>query len=363
MIFPSITLSPQWLRWITPPKGCGATRHFNGSICRHQGQTLYAWRQELPDGHSVINLGRIDLATGKVTKAVRLGLHDCCDAEDPRLWSTGDKLWLGWCRIRDTRHGGEQYHARQWIARIEPSGTILNNRPWEITGIHPGQIEKNWVALPDGGMLYDISRGISYTPQGRKVSNEPLRLHWGTLSGRTPFIEWPERSTWLAMVGGWQRHTTAGKRYYFLAAEMDPRSYRIIRMSRTPLVWASEADPIIECPREASYAPLVVFPAGLLRDGDRWIVSGGVHDSRDALWTFTQGDLQLVPAAEAVAVNRLIVGADCRPPAGGAVVKVARQPVAEPGGPFFAGDHFLTTIDRANGLGRLVEVVREACHA
>lgn len=362
MIYPSVKTLPSYVGRIQVPAKAGGVRNYNGSVIRHQRRLLHCWRAEDSRGTSSLWIGELDGL--KIRKAKQLQLGEGFDAEDPRLFHAPDgRLLLMWSKVRDTRHDAGSWHVVQMLADIVGL-KASNPREWTLDCIRTQYVEKNWTPLPDGGVIYHFGTGMCVGPDGRFRKGRPTRMPWGSFSGGTPAVEWPERGTWLAIYHGFTDHPTRVKRYYFGALEIDPSTYEIIRMSRRPIVWASDEDETIPCPRDPLYNPSVVFPCGLVRDGDDWLVTAGIHDSWDALFRFTEADLELVPVTEAEANTRWVVAPDAPVPSEAILVRVVGQSVGEPGGPYHKGECFVTTPLRANALGPLVEIVsKEVCHA
>jgi hypothetical protein len=319
---------------------------------------LHTWRSEDAVGKSTLWLGQVD-DRGKLSKCRSLIADPAFDAEDPRLFVVGDSLRLMWSKVRDTRHACGSWHVVMMLSYLDVGTlSIISSAEVALPGIKSRSCEKNWTPLPDGGWLYDIPAGVSSAADGRLIKNRPFPYPWGTLSGSSPALPWPERKTWLMIFHGCQPHPQRHKRYYFGAAEIDPATHRVLRLSRTPLVFSSEEDATIPCPRDARYNPSVVFPTGLVRDGSRWLVSGGVHDSRDAWWSYSDADLCLVPLREALDTNRLLVHPGAVPPAGYVHVRViCPRPIYEHGTTWLPGDVFQTLPSRAAALAHYVELL------
>jgi hypothetical protein len=292
----------------------------------------------------------------RIKKQAPLLLADDCDCEDPRLWEEDGRLMLSWARVRDTRHEVGEWTVTQWLAEINDNGRVLSNKEWILPGIASRPVEKNWTRLPGGGVYYHFGEGLSVNCGGRLMRTRPVKLTWGTLFGGTPALPWPERGTWLAFYHGAGPHPTRVKRYYFGALEIDPKTHEIVRMSRSPLVWASDEDETIPCPRDPHYNPSVVFPAGIFRRDGLWHVTGGVHDSRDAVWRFADDDLHLVPTRIAERTNRILVSPNHIPPRGFATVRV-RKMLSECLQTYSPGECMVVSCQRAAALGPLVEIL------
>lgn len=354
-MFPSVTVSPNFRLWIKVPAKVEGARHYNGSTCKVGASLLHCWRSEDAAGHSTLWIGRVD-AKGRLSKCRQLIADPDFDAEDPRLFTFRERLLVMWSLVRDTRHATGSWHVVQMLSDISVD-TLDVSLSQEITLPFPSRtVEKNWTPCPDGSWLYDISGGLSVAADNRVIRNRPWEYPWGSFSGSTPAVEWPERKTWLMFFHGFQPHASRVKRYYFGAAEIDPATHRVLSLSSTPLVFASEEDPTIPCPRDYRYNPSVVFPSGLVRDGDKWLVSGGVQDSRDAWWSFSDDDLALVPLADALKLDRLLVHPGAVPPAGWVHVRVtSKRPLYENGIVYLPGDVFQTLPVRADSLCQYVE--------
>lgn len=354
-MFPSITASPTFRTWIKHPEA--GARNYNGSTCATPAGLLHAWRSEDARGKSTVWIGRIS-KTGKITKAQAILDDPAYDAEDPRLFIVSGRIFVAWSKVRDTRHNSGQWHVVQMFAEIDPATLgVLCSGPIDLP-LPLRHCEKNWTPLPDGGWIYDFQSGLSVTPERKIVHNRAWQYPWGSFSGSTPALPWPERGTWLAIFHGFMPDPVRVKRYYFGACEIDPATHRVLAISETPLVFASEEDDTIPCPRDAKYNPSVVFPTGLVRQDGGWLVSGGVHDSRDAWWLFSDSDLRLLPIGEALARRSLTASPEIAPITGWCRV-AASGPLYEGGFRYKKGEEFLVTESRAAALGPLVNLISD----
>jgi hypothetical protein len=334
MIYPALEKTPHFVCRIRAPKPKGyVPRDYNGSTCATPAGLLHVWRREDAVGVSSLWGGRIT-EQGQIRKArCILAGTATTEPEDPRVFMTPQGLRMCWTQLDTTswRHG------TMMLGTLDAESLELTDaEPW---GAHrQQQMEKNWTPLPDGGAIYQPLNG---------------KIPFGTISGGTPAVAGPDGAL-ISFWHGCQEHHTRARLYYMGALEM--REGKITRISRKPLVWGSEENPALACPRSPTWFPLCIFPAGLVREDGGWLVSCGVNDSYDAWLRFRDDELDLVPVSGLPKHGRAVVSPGDAVPEGSVMVRVISN-LYEPGGPYRKGEHFLTTPRRAGALGPLVEIV------
>ncbi len=342
-----------------PPKNIAAVRQFNPSICDWNGTRWIAWRVEHKDATSSIALGQ--LKENQITKATVLEIPGF--VEDPRLLTIGDSLMLQVARIA-RRKGGNNVTVIQEFYTITPKGIIKGPTipGWFCNGIK-GMITKNWTAFDFENRLHaqhrpgeDLVAGDDHTPAHQH--QRPAFLYpFGTLSGRTPALK--IGNEYIALCGGRTPHPTGCSRYYMSAWSFQAAPpFGITRISARPILWAGEQDEITPHPKNPGYRDRCLFPAGIVQEGDKLIVSAGINDSWMCLLTIPLGALDLVPLDHHFEV-RQVCAPDAIPPRGHAVVRVQHQPLSEDGAIFWPGEYFITTIARADAIRQSIEIIQQ----
>lgn len=366
MTFPSITKSPWFLGRIAPPKKIPGVRHYNPALAVWLGNEVIAWRVEDAQGASRIAIGWLtkDL---KIREAKLLDLTPAgVWAEDPRLVVVAGELWLQYAHVTSHEVG---WSVKQVFRRID-----YRAKDWRVGREHVPPVGgngegcvKNWVPFDFDHalhwLLWPAKGGVATWPEGflpKVTPTHPVRYPFGeTLSGRTQAVrmDQDEIGEYLCLVGGATHHDTRCKRYFFAAMTFCSETWNPTGISRRPLAWASDEDETIPCPRDPLYNPSVIYPSGLVLDGDAIRVTCGVHDSWMCLLRIPLVDLDLVDPDD-LGDTRAVLTPAARLQAGEVRVRVrVAHPVAEPGGPYLPGETFATTTERAAALAHLVEVI------
>lgn len=255
---------------------------FNGSLLKHQGQWLLAYRQG--DG---VHLAVLD-DHWLVRSTRRLALvHEraALRQEDPRLFVWRGRLCVAFTGVErdftEPRHG---LKTSVLYATLEES---IDWQPLDVFYPHyEGRTlwEKNWAFFDSGGSLMAV---YAIKPhQILRIDGDRATLAYQT---ETPH----------AWVGGHLRGgappVRVGEEYYHFfhgrigvgveavyntgvyVFEARP-PFRVLRMSRAPVRWAERES---RSPDKAS----VVFVGGAVLDGRTWLLSEGVHDRElHAVW-------------------------------------------------------------------------------
>jgi hypothetical protein len=277
---PSVTLTP-------------GARHYNGSICRHQGEIFLAYRVESYSAVSQVGIAQLD-EDFRVRRAQVVPIPCEVDShiEDPRLCSVSGELFL---MVADVRLRPMPI-CQQRLFEIDPVTLEPACEPMLGFGNING-IEKNWTPfqLPSGDV------GFVYRQKPRQVVQVSTRKGWttpevriapegSTLSGRTPPLRINEEF-YLEFVGGWIRQATRGGRYWFAAQVFEAKEpFRVVKFSKV-LCWGSEASPTLLSPRPRAGHPICIFPSGAMIEGDYVTVSCGVNDSYIALLRYSIPEL------------------------------------------------------------------------
>ncbi|OIR06388.1 hypothetical protein GALL_115780 [mine drainage metagenome] len=223
---------------------------------------------------------------------------------DPRLYRLAGRLWLHW------NSGWHEPSNHQFIVELDPSSLAPVGSARELILAGERQpIEKNWVLWGDGPFRATYSpsphRVLSLSLDGEgDIVCEPLADHpwhdrlyerrFGRLRGGTP----PQRHGDLyfalchSMTGtpvpGCDYHPAA----YAFSAE-PPYEPRLVPHRSLPL----PAPPPRSLPTLNRAVARVVYPNGLVRKGDHWLVSYGMNDERCAIAPLSDAQLlgSLIP--------------------------------------------------------------------
>lgn len=343
-----------------------AHRIYNpGLAIRPDGGYWLAYRLEDCMGRSSVWICEVDKSPGRAMRACN---HWCAvpatdehHAEDPRLVRTGDGMLLVWERVRI--QGGKWVQIKLMCNVLDMAAQKLGAEiDTDFDGNGTTKAQKNW-------QFFNGPRGLSWVHwcnplqvvewNGLKVRTTGAEIKWGAeLHGGSPPFE-VAPGHWLMMVHGRVPDGRRIFRYYAAALtfKMDPEP-RITGISRKPVLWASEEDPTVLCPRDPYYFPVVVFPTGLVEDPDgRFTLAAGINDSSIAFFRFTLADFDLVEPQDAATTTAL----DPMESTPSGLIRVrAAQNLFEGGHRYQPGEEFASTPDRAKCLGPLVCVAGDA---
>ncbi|MBP3955775.1 glycoside hydrolase family 130 protein [Gemmata sp. G18] len=213
--------------------------------------------------------------------------------EDPRITAVNDRFYFTYVAV--SRHG--------------PATALASTsdfRTFERHGVIFCPENKDVVLFPEpvGGNFTALHRPVCGTPFTRPemwVARSPDLIHWGahtplTLSGGEwqsgrvgagpPPVRVPDG--WLAIYHGNQRPTRPGEvgTYYGGALLLDANDpTRVLKRTAEPFM-RPETDF-----ERTGFVPNVVFPTGLVRDGESVLVYYGAADAVTAIAEFSLADL------------------------------------------------------------------------
>lgn len=272
-----------------------AKRNYNPSLASVGEGFLLAYRSEPEDfTRSELVLAELD-ADLQVVRNQRLkvpGVEPEHSLEDPRLFLFDGALHLAF----SIAHYGQEHgwHAVQAYGRL-----VKRGKSWTLPKVYQpvygandwGSKEKNWTFFEAEGALrciYDMgAAGFTVLElDGDEVVNEwrhdPLQWRHGRLSGGTPAVPW--QGQLLTMFHSWERHGERQRLYHagFLAFEAQaPHAPHL--MTLRPVLTAQES---WGRPEGVRWAPLVVFPGGLVLQGNEALVAYGRNDLSCVLGRF-----------------------------------------------------------------------------
>ena len=284
------------------------THYLNGSIVTYKGQTLYAYRtQQQP--HFLLTFVHLC----KLKKNIPVGEHftfkppqpppegellqlktfrqqyqgfDYWRAEDPRLFVHNDELYMfytngwkmGYCKI------DVQFNEKGYIDKCEFGKPVLPDPPEHIRFKGSDGRQKNWSPLSYKGelcVLYSfepltfmrLRDGYSWT-----IETDIFKDYkYGLAKGGTPLHKM-DNGDYLTILHSTMKFEPDLTVYLGAALVLD-QDLNPKRISKYPLI----APVIMKDPYSYLDTTFVVFPAGIIRDNDKWIVSCGINDHSTGL--------------------------------------------------------------------------------
>jgi predicted GH43/DUF377 family glycosyl hydrolase len=268
-------------------------RKFNASIVMHDGRRLFATRRFNP------NHKRCDAMLCEMDESYNvLRFHDLKfphprrteHYEDPRIGIVNGKLYLWVSMIHN-------YRQKPWVSEMvlfelgyDSGYQIVRQVPLRMFGNGTGQ-QKNWQFFSVRGTAYcsywvkpnivfeiDMQTG----EMGRKWQSDPLHWPFGTMSGGTPPIAFD--GGFLAFFHGFQDHAGIQRRYNMTPYIFDKKPPFTIRaIGRSPFLYAANDNPLGGEPGMGGWTPRVVFPGGMIDNGDSVDLALGVNDTYNAV--------------------------------------------------------------------------------
>lgn len=226
--------------------------------------------------------------------------------EDARLFKFGGDIYVSWTMMQGYRPGVD-YTCVMKYAKLK-----LAKNKWSVIeewqpryGNNTGfSKEKNWVFFEHDKALYCIyatdPEHVVLRIEGDKVVEEiktpgPI-WQWGHVRGGTPPVDLGDgRMMCLFHSSIPTEEPPHFVRYYAAAYTFEKKPpFRILQISEQPVMSGSEEDGHKVDPRYVQgWKPYVVFPCGLVPDGDGWLVSFGVNDWQCAVGRLTMSQLML----------------------------------------------------------------------
>jgi hypothetical protein len=265
-------------------------RCFNSGMLARDGQLYLATRRG--DARSSLHdivINKLDGVSPTPITTVNLPrVHGREQFEDARLFMHAGKIHMSYVEGR--------YWERPWLA-VQKLAVLDNNwRVEKVVEIEFGDNgfgkEKNWQFFSRNRRLYFVySIAPHITVELDK--NYKVRKKWiveveipfmGMLRGGTP----PQhiRGGYQSFVHFHTEHFTRNRRYAVCSYRFrDKPPFSPYALSEV-LMRASEEDPGGTNLDTPEWNPLVIFPTGIVRRKDHWLVSAGVNDSSEVLIEF-----------------------------------------------------------------------------
>lgn len=288
-------------------------RHWNPGLLRYRDRLWLAYRyhrKETPDSRCGIAITELDPATFEpVGSSCRLAFHGPTGTEhheDCRLFMFRGEPCISFTQMQGYRPGID-YTCVMKYAQLKLSGSRWSVvEEWQPEyGNNAGFAkEKNWIFFEHANDLYCIYSG---SPQhlvlkidGEKVVGEYRTIgpvwNWGPFRGGTPPVNLGDGRMLCIFHSSLPTEIPPHFVRYFGAAytfESKP-PFTPLQVSEMPIMAGSEEDGHKVDPRYvAGWKPYVVFPCGLVPDGDGWLCSLGVNDWQCAVARLRMAELRL----------------------------------------------------------------------
>jgi predicted GH43/DUF377 family glycosyl hydrolase len=289
-------------------------RHWNPGLLRYKGRLWMSVRYHLGREHAsrcavcMVPLDKTTLQPTAPSQHLNLpALVGDEHFEDARLFMFNGAPHISYTQMTGYKPG-VNYTCTMRYARLKLNGNrwIIDEVFWPKYGANNGLgKEKNWAFFEHAGALHAVyqdhpSRKIIRIDGERIVDeyeSEPASWPWGVVRGGSPPIPFGEGKM-LAIF-----HSSIATeepphfvRYYGAAYVFEAKPpFRLLAVSAKPIMAGSEADGHGFDPRYAEgWKPWVVFPCGLVPDGDNWLTSIGVNDWQCAVGKITPQQLNLI---------------------------------------------------------------------
>lgn len=263
--------------------------HYNCSILRHGGKLVFVYRRQQSNGFS-------DVCGCELTGDFKVipqshfvfqppRLKDVEHCEDPRLFAWNGRLCLSWTSWFGSWQG-TQPTMRYAVLRDDYS--VESCFTPRYRGNHGETCQKNWMFFSYGDRLHFVYYMkphfvIELSPKGEvfteHIHDWPGGWKMSDMRGGTPAVE-RDGEMWAIFHSHDPNmpcsYNPSLRRYIVGAYAFENKPpFRVTRYTPQPLWISSEKD------RHLHWAPLCLFPCGLVADGDDWLISFGVND----LWS------------------------------------------------------------------------------
>jgi len=271
---------------------------YNGSVIRYATDMLLAYRshpeRSLKTAIAVATLNpNIDVVSNSWVDIKPI--DDMLSQEDPRLFIYRGDLWMSWV--------SSSWPMRKPTAIVRYAKLWKDGGNWRVDeGFRPNYghnhernaIEKNWVFFDQDGKLYCIySSSPNYVVLEvngneivRESSTDPLRWPYGSIRGGTPPVRHGDKLLRFFHSHMVNENPPMPWRYYMGWCLTEPQwPFKILKVSEKPILIGAEqccgGDVVAQ--QCAHYKGNVVFPAGVMRFKDSWLVSVGNNDAECAI--------------------------------------------------------------------------------
>lgn len=212
--------------------------------------------------------------------------HRLCQfgREDPRLFIFRDRLHVSFTGVAGAMYG-------VLYAEIdERDGEFSAGRVWAPDYASREAKEKNWTFFEEFGRLYAIYSFSPFTilsidrSTATKIREHAWTSPWqgGIMRGGASPVWVAEKNEWYAFFHGLDPRD----RRYTVGAMTFDATFQPKRSTRWPLIVPSNAD------RPASEGNSAWYVCGAIRDGEDWLISGGVHNHLVEIRRYRASDIE-----------------------------------------------------------------------
>lgn len=282
----------------------GDARAFNPTIAEVDGGYVIAYRVvQVDSDHRRIATARLDSDFALVPGSVHplsdeITFADSTLSERPLTWHAdpmylhlGGRLYLLW------NDGNTKPFNHQFLAPMTDDGQHLAGPARELTGVDRREVEKNWAFFEAGGQVY---ASYSYRPHrvlkvdldapGTQIvatdaytSDFPTEFEriFGPVHGGSQPVRVGD--TFVTMA-----HSSfalpEGRVYRGVLMEFEATApFRVRRMSKVPFDLPNAAGAEFKHDKLNPNVHEVIYPRGVIRHSDEWIVAYGLNDEECAI--------------------------------------------------------------------------------
>jgi len=260
---------------------------FNGCIFEHKNKRFMCYRAYSDKLHGRSNIFVTTLDGLIPIRNIELDLPeyegDVRQYEDARFFEHNDNLYLSYVCVEYTQTWWAAIH----VVKLDENFKVLEHFIPEYAGNYVNNTQKNWIFFSSNGRLkciFDckchqvLDLNDDFTVVRSTVSKDTVWDKGLMRGGTTPLKIKTNR--WLAFFHSSVEHGQRKRRY-----SMTPYIFsdkEIISIGRT--IYGSTENPIVDIATHTVWwNPIVVFPMGLIKDGDEFLVSLGVNDLYNAI--------------------------------------------------------------------------------
>ena len=254
-------------------------------------------------------LGLCEVVRGVAVNPTDIALSGISN-EDARMFSLHGKRWMSW--VESSFLGERQPKSIVKYAALKTVPKYLNKKEsfelGKIFQVKAGSnewrsMQKNWCFFESDENLFCIYRSLPDQAVWQ-VKGETVVAEWNTPAPRWAYGEIrggnivPFEDKLLRIFHGSLDNEIGPvrRRYFIGAALMEPKPpFKTVTVSRRPIIYGSEIDSLKVAERKACHhwKANVVFPCGLVKDGENIVLALGVNDSACCLARLTRNDLNL----------------------------------------------------------------------
>lgn len=287
-------------------------RHWNPGMFRYKDRLWMTYRYHLeePGGRCATAITEIDPKTlqpkGKSQWVPLKGPTGTEHHEDARLFIFRGEPYISYTEMSSFRP------TIDYICVMRYAKLRFKAEKWDVVetwqpiyGANNGNSkEKNWVFFEHEDKLMCVysswPRHVVLEIEGEHVVQvheaDPAVWHFGQMRGGTPPVRLPDGNLLSIFHSSVPTEIKPHYvRYYGAAYTFSGKPpFTPLQVSTTPLMVGSESDGHRMDPRNPDrWKPYVVFPCGLVDDGDNWLVSLGVNDWQCAIGRLRKDGLAL----------------------------------------------------------------------